>query len=360
MKDKLTFYRRFRPKQIAAVVGQEVARTVIEKSCEKESFHHAYLFHGPYGCGKTTVARLLAAMLTCENRENGSSVICRKCEGCTRALAGGGVDIREFNGALNGHKEEIRDLLDSMRFSPQSLSKKVFIIDEFHELSNAAMTALLKPIEEPPGDVVFILCTTDYHKVPAAIRSRCRNLHFSPITVSTISNYLEKLASHLEVKYDVDALKDIAISSRGSMRTALNTFETVCITNDQNVNTSTVRFYLGLGSRDEMHNLIENIGKKDYVKVLASVESILLSGADIRSVCYEMGELFRFIMQLKAGKDIDMNQDEMLIIKDLAANFELGDLIKIPKILSSVDNQLVLNINHQWVLESTVLEIIGV
>jgi len=355
------FYREYRPKMLHQIVGQEQATDVIKQSCVKEKFHHAYLLYGPFGTGKTTAARVLAAILTCENREVGSFVTCGKCLGCRTARAGGGIDIREMDsGGIEGKKDEIVGMINSSRFSPQELKRRVFIIDEFHGLSAGAMRALLKPIEEPPPHVTFILCTTDYRKVPPAISSRCQRLLFRPIPDTTISFYLEKLSQHVGIDCEKEACVELARSSRGCMRTALNLLEMANVSCDGGITGDAVRSMLGLGGRDSIYALFDAITAKNAPQALAIADKIFLSVVDLRALCYEMSEIIRMIgiSVVGNGRPDGATESEWEKITQLAGTFTANDVTSIAGVFNNIVGDLEINLNPRLVFQSLVLSLI--
>jgi len=355
------FYQKYRPIQIAHVVGQELVTTIIKRSCKKENFHHSYLLSGKFGTGKTSVARILAAILTCENRKEGSSVVCHKCPGCLAAFDRGSQDIQELDAASNSGVENIRRIIDGSRYTPQDLNKRVFIIDEVHRLSAAAMTSLLKTLEEPPPTAVFILCTTEFEKVPPEIRSRCLKLHFKSLSYKLVSSYIGRLFSSKEIEIDASALDCIAKASRGSMRDALEIAqEVMLISNGEKIIESDVTGLVGMAGREELYSIVTSIAEGELLLSFDVLERIFESGISPRTLIDELGDIFRNIMISKVSNKfveelVSTEQNVILSVKD---KYEMNVLASMVAIFEDAQKAVDVNINNRWVLETVVVKII--
>lgn len=250
----VTLYRKYRPQSFSQVVGQEEAVTVLKREVAAGKTGHAYLFSGPRGCGKTTVARLLAKAVNCsEPGEDGEP--CGVCESCRNITAGSSLDVVEIDGASNRGIDEVRDLKEHISLSPFSARYKVYIIDEVHMLTDAAFNALLKTLEEPPSSVVFIFATTEPSKVPATIRSRCQHIPFHRIDAALIVPRVRDVASREGSAFDERALWDIAREADGSLRDALSLLEQA-LSLGSAVSTEKLRSLFGGGSRKDLESFV--------------------------------------------------------------------------------------------------------
>jgi len=216
----LVLYRKYRPKTFSEIVGQEHVVQTLTNALSSGCASHAYLFSGPRGSGKTTMARLLAKALNCQNRKEGKAEPCNSCESCNEITEGRAIDLIEIDAASNRGIDEIRELRDGIRFVPTKTKYKVFIIDESHQLSKDAANALLKTLEEPPSHAIFVLATTEIHKMIPTIVSRCQRFDFRKLTIPEIVKRLEFIASQEKAKIEKPALELIALNSSGALRDA--------------------------------------------------------------------------------------------------------------------------------------------
>ena len=212
-------YRKYRPKSFDEIYGQDVIKKTIINEIKNNKISHAYLFCGPRGTGKTSVAKLVAKLINCENSKNG--VACNECESCKQINNNSNLDIIEIDAASNNGVDEIRELKDKVKFLPTISKYKVYIIDEVHMLSTGAFNALLKTLEEPPKHVVFILATTEVNKIPITIISRCQRFDFKKISSENIYNRLKYIVNEENINITDDAIKEISILSDGGLRDAI-------------------------------------------------------------------------------------------------------------------------------------------
>lgn len=357
------FYEKYRPKQLAHVIGQEVPVKILSRSCAKEFFHHSYLFAGPHGTGKTSTARITAAILTCPNRAQGSAIICGKCPACVAALTGhGSTDIYELDGASNSKIENTRAIIESSRYAPQQFKRKVFIIDECHRLSSAAMTSLLKTLEEPPESVVFILCTTDLSKVPKEIISRCQPSYFKPVPPSAISSHLSRLFASRKLSVDSAACDCIATACRGSVRDAIEMAQEVSIISDgTTISEKDVSQFIGLAGRAEIYELIEAISNKNMIMSFDLLEAMISSNINIRTLSQELSCAFRNIMISKIDSKYinELTKTEQNFVNKVKEKFEIKDVANFISLFEESERAFEVNINNRWVLEATIVKIIG-
>lgn len=288
-----SLYRRFRPQDFDALVGQEHIKTTLSNALDLGRIAHAYLFTGPRGTGKTTTARIVAKALNCE--QGPTSHPCNHCPNCLSANAGSSMDIFEIDAASNRGIDEIRQLREKVAFAPVNGRYKIYIIDEVHMMTNDAFNALLKTLEEPPKHVVFILATTEPQKIPATIHSRCQRFDFRRVTVPAIVSHLQGVAAECGIETEENALKLIAVQAEGGLRDALSLLEQ-CAVAGKSVTTVSVQEVLGMVGREAMRKLCASIGKRDLPAALCSLEEFSATGKDVKQILTELSGYLRAIL----------------------------------------------------------------
>jgi len=288
-----------RPQLFDELAGQEFVVSTLKSSLSSERIAHAYLFSGPRGVGKTSAARILARAVNCQEGPTDSP--CGVCASCQEIVKGRSMDVIEIDGASNTSVNDIREIRDEVLFAPNSSRYKVYIIDEVHMLSNSAFNALLKTIEEPPPYIIFIFATTEIHKVPATIRSRCQQFNFRLISIEVIKGLLAKAATDEGVEAEEDALFWIAKEATGSMRDAFTLFDQVMAFSDGAITLEKIREKLGLVGLDKLNTLVETVVAGDGSAVMEQIDSILFQGVAVEQFVGDLGEYFRNLLFMRHG-----------------------------------------------------------
>ncbi len=301
-KEKMSYEvtaTRKRPQTFDEMTGQEFVVSTLKNSVKSKRIAHAYIFSGPRGVGKTSAARILAKALNCENGP--SDTPCGDCTCCTEIAKGMSLDVIEIDGASNTSVNDVREIKDEVLFAPNSSRYKIYIIDEVHMLSNSAFNALLKTIEEPPPYIVFIFATTEIHKVPATIRSRCQQFSFRLIPPDVIVSKLEEVTKELNMKAEPDALYWIAKEATGSLRDAYTLFDQVMSFSDNEITLSVIRDKLGLVGFERINDLAEICATGDVQKSLETAGAILRDGVSVEQFIIDLTEYFRNVLLIQAG-----------------------------------------------------------
>jgi DNA polymerase-3 subunit gamma/tau len=288
-----------RPKTFDELAGQDFVVSTLKSSLESGHIAHAYLFSGPRGCGNTSAARILARSLNCEK---GPTVHpCGVCSNCREISAGSSLDVIEIDGASNTGVNDVRQIKEEVLFPPNAGRYKVYIIDEVHMLSNSAFNALLKTIEEPPPQVIFIFATTELHKVPATIKSRCQQFAFRLIPVETIRDILRGICGEMKIEAEEEALFWIAKESTGSLRDAFTLFDQVISFSAGHIRSALIREKLGLVGFDKLNDLAEACAANDTPLAFALIDEILSSGVAIEQFVIDLASYFRSLLLIKNG-----------------------------------------------------------
>ncbi len=298
MAYEVTATRR-RPKTFDDLVGQEFVASTLRNSIKNGKIAHAYLFSGPRGCGKTSTARILAKVLNCE--KGPEQAPCGECTACKEIARGASMDVIEIDGASNTSVNDVRQIKDEVLFPPNSCKYKIYIIDEVHMLSTSAFNALLKTIEEPPPYVIFIFATTELHKVPATIKSRCQQFHFRLGSVEQIKDLLQKAAEEVNIKADDEALYWIARESTGSFRDAYTLFDQVAAFSDGHITYEGIRDKLGLVGAERLNELCELCCDGNAGSALEKIDNLLQAGISVEQFITNMTDYLRSLLLIQSG-----------------------------------------------------------
>ncbi|MFW5712388.1 MAG: DNA polymerase III subunit gamma/tau [Spirochaetota bacterium] len=290
---------RKRPQGFEQLVGQDFVVSTLKSSVELGRIAHAYLFAGPRGVGKTSAARIMAKALNCANGPTPEP--CGQCEQCREIARGNSLDVIEIDGASNTSVNDVRELKDEVLFAPNSGRYKVYIIDEVHMLSNSAFNALLKTIEEPPPYIVFIFATTEIHKVPATIRSRCQQFNFRLIPLEHIKAQLQQVVADMNLEAEDEALFWIAKEATGSLRDAYTLFDQIASFSNQKITLKEIQEKLGLVGIDSIGEMVDMMADGRSAQVISQAEEILAKGVSVEQFIINLAEYYRTLLFLRHG-----------------------------------------------------------
>lgn len=328
-----TLYRKWRPKTFDEVVGQNHITSTLKNEIVNDRISHAYVFTGTRGTGKTSTAKILSRAINCENPVDGNP--CNACPSCMGIINESILDVVEMDAASNTGVDNIREIIDQVRYSTASSKFKVYIIDEVHMLSQGAFNALLKTLEEPPSHVVFILATTEIHKVPATILSRCQRFDFKNITTAHIEGALYDILNAENVKMDKDAIEYIAYLGNGSMRDALSITEQCLAYKADNISYSDVCEILGTLDESSLYEAAHHIAKGNVKELLCLFNDCIKQGKNPDSFAEGMLKTMRDILLYKLSPEIcDFTEKKKSLINDLSALYTKDKLMRCLEILS--------------------------
>ena len=352
-------YRVYRPKNFSDVIGQEHIVRTLKNQIENNNVGHAYLFCGTRGTGKTSTAKIFSRAVNCTNLHNDEP--CNECENCREILEDKTMDVVEIDAASNNSVDDIRELRENVKYSPAKAKYKVYIIDEVHMLSQGAFNALLKTLEEPPSYVIFILATTEPHKIPATILSRCQRFDFKRVTVKDISSRMRYICEKEGIEADEKALNLIARNSQGALRDALSILDQ-CISFEGNkISYNDVIELLGSVNIEQLFDLAESIIKEDTRKSLQILNDFIIWGKDVRNLVNDLIDHFRNLMVCKISNDLDeiisLPEETIDLLKQQAETIDTNNLIRILNILSEAQDGMKISSNPRVLMEVTMMKI---
>ncbi len=356
----LALYRKYRPRTFNEVIGQDHIVKTLVNQIKLDKISHAYLFTGSRGTGKTSTAKIFARAINCQNPNNGSP--CGECEVC-KSLEGTNIDVLEIDAASNNGVDEIRDLREKVKYPPVVGNYKVYIIDEVHMLSSSAFNALLKTLEEPPKHTVFILATTEVHKLPATILSRCLRFDFKLVSLENLSKLLENVLKSENVKFDEQSINVIARAGEGSVRDTLSIADRCVSFAGDELTYSKVISVLGIAEREILINITNKLLAKQTGEVLVELDSVLSSG---KSPLVFSNDLISYFRDLLLVYTLGDKSREIVVVKDdiyaemkkqgIESNYTV--IVKAIEILSGVEQELRYSAQPRIVLETALNKII--
>ncbi len=296
-------YRTWRPQNFEGLIGQEHVSITLKNAILSGRISHAYLFTGPRGTGKTSTAKVLAKALNCETGPTATP--CNHCRSCDLVNDGSAMDVYEIDAASNRGIDEIRELRENVKFSPAQSRYKIYIIDEVHMLTNEAFNALLKTLEEPPAHVVFVLATTEPHRIPATILSRCQRYDFRRVGLGELSDHLAHIARDSGIVATPEALRLIALQSDGGVRDAVSILDQCSVLGNDGITEKEVRELLGLIGQEAVYSLFAAVAESDSAKSLTVLEEQMVLGKDARQLLIELAGYCRSLMLFRAAPNLD-------------------------------------------------------
>ncbi|HUW72094.1 MAG TPA: DNA polymerase III subunit gamma/tau [Candidatus Humimicrobiaceae bacterium] len=366
----LALYRKYRPQTFAEIIGQEHVVKTLSNAIFSGRITHAYLFSGPRGCGKTTIARILTKAVNCQNRKEGQFEPCNQCSSCREINEGRAMDLLEIDAASHRGIDEIRELIDGIKFVPTKLKYKVFIVDEAHQLTKEAFNALLKTLEEPPSHAIFILATTEIHKMIPTIISRCQRFDFRKLILPEILQRLELICKKEKSNFQKSALELIALNSTGSLRDAESLLgQALTFTSGLNreVKAEDIKDLLGLVGIELVSKFTDFLCQKKAKEAVNFLNEILEKGLDPQEFSKSLINYLRQALILKIiGSDSVSNpiitgltKEEFAKLQEQSAAFKENELQKILNLFLEAQNKIRYSPIPQLPLELATIEAIG-
>ncbi|HYY59362.1 MAG TPA: DNA polymerase III subunit gamma/tau [Pyrinomonadaceae bacterium] len=360
--------RKWRPQTFDEVTGQEPITRTLRNAIERERLHHAYLFSGARGVGKTTTARLLAKALNCHKADRPTPLPCASddphpCASCSEIAEGRSIDVLEIDAASNTGVDNVRDaIIGNVAIAPARDRYKVFIIDEVHMLSGAAFNALLKTLEEPPPRVLFIMATTELHKVPDTILSRCQQFEFRTIATARIAARLRLIADAEKIEVSEEALHEIARAGEGSMRDAQSAFDQVISFSGSKIKVEDVEMALGIAGREVLARVVRAIAEQRPSETLAIVDDLVMRGHDLRNFCRDLLAHLRDLLVAKVTGEtaarLDSSPSERAELTRAASDFSESDLVRFFHSLTETETNLRAAAHPRYQLEVGLVKLI--
>ncbi len=354
---KIALYRKYRPKSFEEVIGQEHITKTLQNQIMNNQIGHAYLFTGTRGTGKTSIAKIFAKSVNCLSPNHGSA--CGECENCKKLEQENDINIIEIDAASNNKVDDIRQIRENVKFMPVGAKYKVYIIDEVHMLSDSAFNALLKTLEEPPSFVIFILATTEVHKLPQTIMSRCVRFDFRLVSADELAKHLAKVFDKEGIKYDEDSLKIIASAGDGSVRDTLSIADSIASYCQGNVTKEKTLSVLGTTDHEMIINFFDQIKEKDVGQVLTLIDKIEKEGKNLAVFAKDLSKHARNLLVCKscsnANEILNLTDEIFAMYKEQSEKFEEKDLIRYMQVFSSAESELRYTLSVRLLLETTCL-----
>ena len=345
--------RKYRPMSFAEVVGQQHVTQTLQNALEQKRIHHAYLFTGARGVGKTTVARLLAKALNCE--AGALREPCNKCAQCLDVTQGSSLDVQEIDGASNTGVDDVRQIREQTKYMPARGKYKIYIIDEVHMLSTAAFNALLKTLEEPPPHVIFIFATTEAHKIPVTILSRCQRYDFRRIGAKDLVSSLTGIVAAENAQATAEALHLIAHEAGGSLRDAQSLLDQAITFCGSEISYEKLKIMLGFLDRSQLWQLLGAILKKNRQQALQSLEEFYQSGVDMERLAQDLAGYFHHLLILAASSEmptwIDLPSEELDVLKKLSGERTLPELDQLFNLAYRAAGEIAYSSNPKMLLD---------
>ena len=353
-------YRKFRPDSFASVKGQDHIVKTLKNQIMADRIGHAYLFCGTRGTGKTTVAKILAKAVNCEHPVDGNP--CGECETCKAIAAGTSMNVIEIDAASNNGVDNIREIREEVAYSPTTGKYKVYIIDEVHMLSIGAFNALLKTLEEPPSYVIFILATTEAHKIPITILSRCQRYDFKRISINTIGSRLMELMEKENVEVEERAIRYIAKKADGSMRDALSLLDQcIAFYLGQKLTYDHVLDVLGAVDTEVFSRFLREILKNDVAQVMKHLEELVMQGRELGQFVSDFTWYLRNLLLLKSSEELeevlDVSSDNLVLLKEEAGMVREDTLIRFIRVFSELSGQMKFSGSKRVLLEVALIKL---
>ncbi len=358
MMTYVALYRTWRPQRFDEVVGQIHVSRTLKNAIINNRIAHAYLFTGPRGTGKTSSAKILAKAVNCLNIMDGEP--CNQCINCLAINQGNFLDVLEIDAASNRGIDEIRDIRDKVKFAPSQGKCKVYIIDEVHMLTSEAFNALLKTLEEPPSNVLFILATTEPQKIPPTILSRCQRFDFRKISDQEIKDHLAEIAHQGQITITESALATIARKASGGMRDGISILDQCIAFAGKNIEDSHVETVLGILAEEQIFTIVSGLFSKDITTVIMKLNEYIQSGKDIKQIVRDLIEYNRQLLIYKVSNNeelLTISKDMIEKVKNEIGSIPLEYLGKITTKLTEVEKEMRFSSQPQVVLEAALVEI---
>ena len=352
----IALYRKYRSQSFSELMGQDAVTTVLQNSLKSGRISHAYLFHGARGCGKTSTARLLSRALNCEAQDHPTPEPCGVCRICVSIRDGSCMDVVEIDAASETGVDNVREkIIENVQYVPTEARYKVYIIDEVHDLSAKAFDALLKTLEEPPQHVVFVLATTEQHKVPITIRSRCTQFQFKRGSLQDLSAAIQRVVDAEGYVAEPEAIRSMARCAEGSWRDALSVLEQVISYSDSSITEENVQRALGTVSSDTLVRVVDTVAHDDWSEILAAAADLIDSGKDVRQIITSLSGHLRELLLIAAGAkrtaQLELGEERVQSLAPQAAKFTPDTLLKMLSVLAQAEKETRISNQHRWLLE---------